>query len=139
MFNPQPKPTKSLRKKKTVKHKNTFLTSDGEKVTQDQIKQRLTASYREKHAGNPEPACEGCGQGKADDNSHIISQRRLKQIGKSELIWDPNAYCSYCRECHTIWESNKSGEWTKLNNAMYALEFLKEHDGETYIKIINCV
>ncbi|MCW3106445.1 MAG: hypothetical protein JWQ09_951 [Segetibacter sp.] len=137
-FRSYPKPLKGERKKKTkTKRVKYSVCSDGWLVTEATIKANRSQSYREKHAGNPEPICEGCGQVKADDNSHIIAQRRLKILHKTELIWDKEAYCSYCRECHKIWESPKSGEFMKLNNIDHALEFLKQHDNETYIKVLN--
>lgn len=135
MFNPQPKPVKQEKKTKKYSHKNSFLCSNGERVTESQIKALLTLSYKEKHCGEPTPKCEGCGNGKADDNSHIIAKSRLKQLGKTELIWDQQAYCSYCRDCHVSWESWKSGEYRKLNNIEYVLEFLQQHDQEMYEKL----
>lgn len=134
-FRPYPKPVKQEKKAKKHSHKNTYELSNGIRVTEDYINARLSQSYKEKHAGNPTPICEGCGHGHADDNSHIISKARLKQLGKTELIWDKNAYCSYCRECHVIFESYKSGKYRKLNNIQYALDFLFQHDREMWDKM----
>ena len=134
-FRPCPKPVKQGGKTKKYSHKNSYLCSNGDRVTESQIQSLLSLSYKEKHFGEPTPVCEGCGHGKADDNSHIISKKRLKQLGKTELIWDQKSYCSYCRECHSTWESWKSSEYRKLHNIDYALDFLKSHDPEMYIKL----
>lgn len=135
MFNPQPKPVKAEKKKRKKTRINLYLCSDGSRLTQMQISGKLCMSYKKKHFGKTSTPCEGCDKVPAQDNSHIISQRRLKQLHKAELIFHPDSYCSYCRDCHQIWESFKSGRFTELLNYQIAIQFIKEHDPETHIKL----
>lgn len=137
MFNPQIKPVKSIKISSKSLHKNTYECSNGAKITESQIQIRLSKSYREKHEDNSNIICEGCESVKAQDNSHIISKKRLKQLHKTELIYNANSYCSYCRSCHVKWENYKSGEFVNLLNIVEAMIFVKKHDIELYNKMIN--
>ena len=88
---------------------------------------------REKHGGSTSVVCEGCGS-IAMDNSHIISRKRCKEIGRTELIWDPNNVVNYCRNCHHNYENYKSGEWKKLRNYIHLVRYLKDNDFEHLTK-----
>ena len=66
------------------------------------------------------------------DNSHIIGKARLKQLHKTELIWNPLSYFNSCRGCHLNWEAVKGGRWVFNANLEACMLFLKEHDPEGY-------
>lgn len=65
---------------------NYYTCSDGEKVTQSQINSRLS---RAKKGFMERYVCESCGRnGKTFAAwSHTISQKRCKELHKTELIW----------------------------------------------------
>lgn len=107
------------------------------KYSQSVINRRLSDAYKRKHVGNPNPICEGCGQAYADDNDHTISQRRCKEIGLPELIWNSQNIVSSCRQCHQEWENYKSGKWLDHINAPERMAFIKRYDMETYNKRLN--
>jgi hypothetical protein len=102
--------------------------------TQSQIDSRLSKAYREKHEGNGYAECRGCG-GKADDNSHTISQKRCKHIHKVALIWNPKNMVDLCRACHQIWEVGGE-EAKKLFCYNECMEFVRLHDEEGFNKRI---
>lgn len=113
--------------------KPTYKCSNDERVTQETIERRYAQSRAEKYQGMTATLmCQaGCGE-RGNDNDHTISQRRLKDIGKTELIWHPDAYVWNCRNCHRQWENFKSGEWLTHANCSERLLFLKEHDPEGF-------
>lgn len=88
----------------------------------------------EKHQGNPFPVCECCGHTRAQDNSHVISQKRCKDLHRTELIWDPKNFVSSCRECHHEFENYKSGEFHKHRNFVDAMSLMIDYDPESAIK-----
>ena len=84
---------------------NTYQCSDGEKITQAQIKTRLSQAYAQ---GPRNAVCECCGQAQAVDHDHTIAQRTCKELGKSELIYDPANWVHSCRKCHNEWEQHNA-------------------------------
>lgn len=111
---------------------NSYLCSDGTRVTQLQINARYSKAIREKHQGNGHPTCECCHKVPANDNDHTISQKRCKEIGKTELIWDHRNFVSSCRKCHNQWESYKSGDYILHKNVVERLGFMMDKDPEGY-------
>jgi hypothetical protein len=115
----------------------TSKTSTGELLTDQTIKRRYSQAIKEKHQDSPIKICQGCGIRKAEHNDHTISQKRCKQIHKSELIYDPDNFVDSCPICHNQWESYKSGEYLDHNNAAERMLFMKQHDPEGYNIRIN--
>jgi 5-methylcytosine-specific restriction endonuclease McrA len=113
--------------------KNRFYCSDGERVTQAQIDARRSLAYRTAYQGNLLVRCEGCGE-KATESSHIISQKRAKDMHATNLIWNPENFFASCRSCHTKWEATFSGQWLDLLCVQRCLETLKKYDNEGYEK-----
>ena len=103
-------------------------------MKQSTINAKLSKAYREKHAGVGIIMCECCGVERAQDNDHSIAQRRCKEIGKIELIWDKENFVSSCRKCHNEWESYKSENFRHHLNYEQRMEYLKKHDIEGYNK-----
>lgn len=68
------------------------------------------------------------------DHDHTISQKRCKELGKIELIWDFDNIVYSSRKAHMEWESYKSGLFMNHANFKERMEFLKEHDPEGYQK-----
>lgn len=112
--------------------KNTFLCSDGTKLTQTQISNRLKRAYK-KSAYTESLYCLGCGN-RAQGHAHIISQARCKRIGKTELIWNPDNYFEACNACNMAIENPKGRQWKYLKNIDQCLLFIKEHDPQLFIK-----
>ena len=103
------------------------------------IKRKLNAVYQQID-NDREPVCEGCGRGdKPLSHSHTISQKRCKQLGKTELIWDAaniELECfgdKYC--CHDKWERGTQVEKWYLDNYLRKLEYIKKHDPQQAIKL----
>lgn len=154
-FNPCPKPVKQenknspgqwiggrfvqLFKKKKDKKKplpQKYRTSSGELLSQTQIDRRLSKAYQD----NLKPSdflCECCGEERAVDRDHTLSQRRCKILKLTELIWDWRNWSLSCRNCHTEWESYKSGLFKKHLNYECRMAYLKKASHEDYQKRIN--
>lgn len=111
---------------------NHYTTSTGDRISQRAIDRRYSKSLKEKHNGNPIAICGGCGA-RAVHNDHTISQKRCKELHKTELIWNPDNYESSCAKCHQEWESYKDGKYMKHKNHIERMMFLLEHDKEGYI------
>lgn len=129
----QSQPKKAI-SKKPKDWKNTFLCSDGTRVTQAEINERRSAAY-EKYdtlldSGNK---CEGCG-GIATNHAHIIPQSRCKKIGKTQLIWTLLNFFKSCNACNLAIENSKGKDWRYLKNIDHCLVFIKGHDPELYTK-----
>lgn len=103
-------------------------------MKQSTINAKLSKAYKEKHSGAGIVLCECCGIERATDNDHSIAQRRCKEIGKVELIWDAENFVSSCRKCHMEWESYKSGEFRKHLNYDKRMNYLFNHDKQSYMK-----
>lgn len=115
---------------------NTYQCSNGERVTQSTI-DRL---YRQSKKGSRHSfICESCLSSPSQDCSHTISQKRCKEIGKTELIWDEDNWSWDCRKCHEAWESYKSGEFRYHKNYDRRMAFIEKHDSEGYQKRLNFV
>lgn len=76
--------------------------------------------------------CSGCQSCYWDDHDHTISQKRCKELGKPELITNVDNFEYSCRQCHTEWESYKSGEFIKHKNFERRMAFVKLHDPEVW-------
>lgn len=108
---------------------NTFLCSDGTRVTQAEINVRLKEAYSQ----IDDCFCKGCGE-VGNSHAHVISQSRCKQIGKSELIWNcENIFWSDFK-CNSAIENPKGKAWKSLKNIDKCLAFIKLHDPELYSK-----
>lgn len=110
---------------------NYYNTSTGDRLTQRQINTRLTSSYKgmmEKYI------CEGCGSSRAVDHDHTISQKRCKELHKTELIWDEQNIAFSCRTCHLDWEAYKSGKFSFHANCEKRMLYLRDHDPEGFRK-----
>lgn len=108
---------------------NTFLCSDGTRVTQAQINERLHEAYDQ----IDDCFCKGCGR-VGNSHAHIIAQARCKQIGKTELIWDRDNIFWSDFACNSAIENPKGKSWKSLKNIDKCLAFIKLHDPELYTK-----
>ena len=113
---------------------NHYYTSDGEALTDAQIKRRYSQS---KKGARQSYWCESCRSRPAQDCSHTISQKRCKELHKTELIWDEDNWSWDCRTCHSEWESYKSGKNKQHHNYELRMAFIKKHDIEGYEKRLN--
>lgn len=109
---------------------NTFLCSDGTRVTQAEINENLRRNYS---VNGKNVVCEGCRKA-VTSHAHIISQARCKQIGKTDLIWHRMNWFYGCNECNSAIENPKGEAWKDLLNIRKCLSFIKEHDAELYAK-----
>lgn len=132
-------------KLKQISKTNTYLCSDGSKLTQSQINQKYIETCKMIDLAR-EPICETCGRGDRPlSHSHIISQKRCKEIGKADLISDENNILLECFEppasnstyCHNIWEYGSMEDKKQSKTWLYKLAYIKEHDPEQYQKLIN--
>jgi 5-methylcytosine-specific restriction endonuclease McrA len=118
------------------KWKNTFLCSDGTRVTQAEIDAKLKEAYQVKYTISPWMTCEGCGEW-ADSSAHIIAKSRCKQLHKTELVWCPENFFPACYSCNSAIESPKGGKWKVLRNIDKCMEFVRIHDKELFQKFLN--
>lgn len=126
---------------KSVSSTSKYYCSDGEVVSQAEINRRYQKVCKEIILER-ENVCEGTGRTDLPlSNSHTISQRRCKQLGKTELIWaKDNIFLESMGDstsAHFIWENEEFGEKEKLINFELKLEYIKIHDVEMYQKIIQ--
>lgn len=99
--------------------------------TQAYINRKLTELYKRRAAGRfTAPLCQGCGKAKANDHDHTISQRKCKQSGHPEWIYDNSNVVDSCRECHREWEEYKSGKWLQHLNAGWRLLYFTSKASE---------
>lgn len=115
---------------------NYYLTVDGERVSQRVINSRLSATYKGMML---KYVCEGCGIRNAQDHDHTISQKRCKELHKTELIWTEGNICFSCRQCHEEWEGYKSGAFEHHLNAKKRLTYTAIFDDEGIRKRMNYV
>lgn len=104
------------------------------------IKRKLRETY-EQIDNEREQICQGCGRSdKPLSHSHTISQKRCKEIGKPELIWDKDNIEIECfgnnEDCHNIWEKGTLLEKMLLLNFPEKLKYLRLHDKIQYVKHI---
>ncbi len=114
-------------------------------MKQSTINNHLTQAYKHFDAVTPK-VCSGCGRSdKPLTHSHIISQKRCKEIGKEHLIYMKMPLAEFpmaseyaynfvydCHDCHQIWEAVKNPAWKELNNIFYRNDILKMFDPEGY-------
>lgn len=113
---------------------NTFLCSDGTRVTQYEINALLDQAYSLKYDRNILYPCEGCGAFFVKNHAHIIPQARCKNIGKTELIWNPDNFFRADHTCNRAIENPNGKEWKRLKNIDHCLSFIKQHDPELFAK-----
>lgn len=154
MFNPIPKPPKkekepakgcwingrliqSINQKKTSERstKNNHC-SNGDVLSEFQIRSRLSNRYK-KTTKPTSVNCQCCGIRRAVDHDHTISQKRCKELHKSELISNEKNWSLSCRACHTEFEAYKDGKFKKHLNYQSRMNFIALHDPEGYRKRIN--
>lgn len=87
-----------------------------------------------------EQICQGCGRSdKPLSHSHTISQKRCKEIGKPELIWDKANIEIECfgneNYCHEKWERGTSREKRLMKNYIKKLEYLMRYDQQKHTKL----
>lgn len=128
-------PGKKRQAAKRQSDPNTFLCSDGTRVTQDQIDRFRSAAYKLKYPVQ-EATCHGCWMRKAHGSAHSIPQARCKQLGKTELIWHPGNIWPACIQCNNRAENPNGEGWKKLLVKDEMLAFIKIHDQELYMKFI---
>ena len=79
--------------------------------------------------------CEACGTTDAlATHDHTISQKRCKELQKSELIYSEENIKFSCIPCHNEWESYKSGAFSNHRNVEARMIYTLEHDQEGFIK-----
>ena len=110
---------------------NKFTTSTGERVSQATIDRRRKEAYQNAWKIT---VCECCHEEMATDHDHSISQARCKQLHKTELIWDADNWSASCRECHSEWESYRSGKFEDHKNVVKRMLFVKKHDPQGFEK-----
>lgn len=112
-------------------------------MKQSTINNKLLKAYKLYDSITPK-VCSGCGRnGQVMHHSHIISQKRCKELHYPELIFT-NTELGYnfvydCMECHQIWEAVKNPAWKELDNIFYRLDILKMFDPQGYTKRIAFV
>ena len=107
-----------------------YETSTGERVSQQTIERRRSAAYKEYYgADRSRSTCEETGL-PSEGSSHIISQKRCKQLRKTELIWNPENFFPALNSVNSRWENNDS----TLKNYWKYMEVVKKYDPEGYNK-----
>lgn len=112
---------------------NTYLCSDGTRVTQAQIDHNRSVAYKLKYPVQ-ESTCHGCWMRKANGSAHSIPQARCKQLNKTELIWHPDNFWPACLICNLAAENPKGERWKKLLVKDEMLKFIELHDQELFMK-----
>lgn len=116
---------------------NYYTTSDGERLTQRQINSKLAEA---KKWSMQNFICECYGPPwYANDCDHTISQKRCKELHKTELIWDYKNWSWSCRKAHEEWESYKSGAFQTHKNVFERMSFIHKHDPEGFMKRLLCI
>lgn len=98
---------------------------------------------------NSDSVCAGCGQFQGGDivlsHAHIVSRNRCKQIGKPELIYNPDNIVYLCMDfmeqkgCHNIWDGAPMTEKMKLHNFRAMVEFISVNDPQRFGTILQVV
>lgn len=129
---------KNAGKLNKVSNKNTYLCSNGERISQSTIERRLKETYNLMD-NTREAVCESCGASQWPlSHSHIISRDRAKKIKKTELIWNAQNILIECyggkNTCHELTE--KGLNYCKNHfTFQYKLAILQEYDVEAYNKL----
>ncbi len=113
---------------------NTFLCSDGTRVTQSQIDHNRSVAYKLKYPVQ-EATCHGCWMRKAHGSAHIIPQARAKQLNRTELIWDPDNFFPSCILCNQRCENVSSESIKRLLNYEEIKAFMQIYDPERASKL----
>lgn len=125
--------------------KNTTGCTDGSRVAEEVIQRKLKKIIAFMDAtrtmqGGSIYDCDATGTREmVIDHDHTIAKARCKELGKTELIWDPANIEYSSRKAHKEWESYKNGEFRKHRNFERRMEFMKEHDHEGYTKRMEIV
>jgi len=109
-----------------------YYCSDGARVTQATIDKNLSRAYRDRYEGEPHPRCEETGVA-AECSSHIISQKRCKELHMTELIWNPINFFPATHNVNSRWESND----TTLRNYNEYMDVVRKFDPIGYEKRLN--
>lgn len=129
---------------KNISSAKKFRCSDGTMVSQSEIKRRYTDTI-DAIKLERNPVCQGTGTTDYPLSfSHTISQKRCKEIGKTELIWHPgNIEIEGYHEpssnpvaAHNIWEVGTLDQKKSLLNWDRKIQFIKLHDPEQYTKLM---
>ena len=116
---------------------NYYHTTTGPTISQATINKRLSAAYAQADQETDRYICECCGKYPPAHHDHTISQKRCKELGRSELIYERANWSYSCARCHSEWESYKSGRFTKHLNYTIRMEYMQQHDPEGYAKRTN--
>lgn len=115
---------------------NTFLCSNGIRVKQIFIDHKRSESYKLIYPQQT-MMCVGCGINQAHGSAHIISQSRLKKLGLTELIWNPELFFPGCIICNSVIENPKGDAWRKLLNIEECLRVIEKYDPELHYKFVG--
>lgn len=113
---------------------NKYKGSDGRTYSEAQIKANLSKAYKEYYLFEPLGSCEGCGE-PATCTAHIVPKARLKQLHKTEYIWNPIDWFRACYRCNQIAENPQSDEIKSLYCYDKILEVTKKLDPERFNKM----
>jgi|SRR5690242_20964972 len=115
---------------------NLYYCSDGSRVSEATIKKRYSEAIQRAYVGSPQQVCRGCNQQPACGSAHTIARARLKQIHKTELIWDRRLFWPACHGCNRAIENPAGDEWKELKNISQLLPVIQEHDPDLYRKFM---
>lgn len=110
-----------------------YFCTNGERVSQATIDKRRSEAYRKAYGDQGHPTCRGCQLTRAQGSSHIVSQKRCKELHKTELIWFQKNFFPACNVCNSKWESND----TTLKNYDVCMEIMSHLDPEGYRKRVE--
>ena len=125
--------------------KPKWRDSSGRMYSEEQVRRKRSAAYGLMDAtramqGGSIYVCDAYNMRMSIvDHDHTVSQQRCKELGKTELIWDPANIEYSSRQAHMEWESYKSGEFHKHKNFERRMAFMKENDYEGYVKRMEVV
>ena len=125
MFNPQPKPTKSPKKKAEPIRKIS--------PKQASINAKISQCYASIDRGK---MCQGCMKKPWQDRAHIVSQKHCMELGKEYLRYDAKNILLLCRDCHDILDKGSVQDKEELLVFDYIMNILKAHDYQRYMRIV---
>lgn len=130
------KPVKERKPIAKVGKNNLSKCSDGSRVAQVTINSMRSICYDQMQSYGHTFNCEGCGVSLYEpSHAHIIPQARCKQLGKTELIWNPENIFFACHTCNAIAENVSSPAITKLRNYPRIKAFLELYDFQRFTKL----
>lgn len=112
---------------------NTFLCSDGTRVTQAEINEKRSNAYAKYDNLYEISHCEGCG-GKPNGHAHIVPQAMCKTLGWTELIWNMQNFFVSCNDCNRAIENPKGRDWKHLKNLAHCLFIINTYAPEHFAK-----